>query len=98
MPVVLLGDGIPGPVAGLVILKDDSRIRVDARVVRPDIELAESTVRWAVTSARKPRMLVRGVVDHELRDNAETTTVSFPEEALEVAQFAVDRADGAIVG
>ena len=43
-------------------------------------------------------MLVRGVIDDQLGDDAQAAAVRLFEKALEIVEVAVDRIDGAVVG
>ncbi len=75
MPVVGLGDRIPGPVGTLGVDEDDARALVFLIGVRPDIEVARYRAWLGAAGALEPWMLVGRMVDHQLGDDAQTALV-----------------------
>ena len=76
VPVVRLGDRVPGPVRGLGVLEDDPRVARSAPGrVAPHVEVALRAARRRAAGALEPRMLVRGVVDHQLGDDPQPARV-----------------------
>ena len=96
VPVVGLGDRIPGPVRGLGVDEDDPRLAEALIRVAPQVVVA---VRRLGRPPRRlePGMLIRGVVHHEVRDDAEAVGMGGLEEALEVGRRPVVGMDRAIV-
>ena len=98
VPVVGLGDRVPGPVRLLRIGEDDAGVLVFLVGVAPHIEVACRRARLGTTGALEPAMLVGGVVDHQLGDDADAAIVAGAHQAAEVAHGAVGRMDAAILG
>jgi len=69
VPVVLLGDGIPGLVGRFGVAEDDARLGVLLVVVRPDVEVAGRRSLLGVAGLLEPGVLVGGVVDDQLGDH-----------------------------
>ncbi len=84
MPVVRLGDGIPRPVRGFEILEDDARVAILLRRVAPDVEVAPAASGSGPSRALKPDVLVRGVIQHQLGDDAQPAPVGLAQEALKI--------------
>ena len=84
VPVVLLGHGVPGPVARLGIRKDDADVGVLFVVVAPDVIVALGAVLRGPPCPLEPLVLVGGVVDDQLRDHLEVAGVGGVQEAFEV--------------
>jgi hypothetical protein len=89
VPVIGLRDRIPGPVRALGIEEDDARAGIFLVVVGPDIEIARRRAGLGPPRALEPRMLVGGVIDHELGDDADAARVRRRDEALDVGHRAV---------
>ena len=98
VPVIGAGDRVPGPVGPLGIDEDDARAGVFLVVVRPDIEVALRRAGLRPPRALEPRMLVGGVVDHQLGDHPHAARMRRGDEALGVGQRAVVGMHAAIVG
>ena len=71
VPVELLRLRIPRPVRLLGVGEDDARAGVLVRVVAPHVPVALRRALRRAARALEPRMLIRRVVDHELRDDAD---------------------------
>src|SRR6266849_6808573 len=97
MPVVGLRHRIPGPVGVLGVHEDDAGVPVPLVGVAPDVVIAVRRVGRAA-GGLEPRVLVRRVVDHQIRDDPHAVAVGGLEEAVEVGHGAVVRMDRAIVG
>ena len=98
VPVVRVGDRVPGPVRGLEVLEDDARVAVLVRRVAPDVEVALGRCPAARGARAGTRVLVRGVVADQLGDHPQAAPVRLAEEALDVAQRAVVGVDARVVG
>ena len=96
VPVVGLRHRIPRPVGALGVEEDDAGVPVALVGVAPDVVVAVGRVGRAA-GGLEPRMLVRGVVDHEIGDDAHAVAVGRLEEALEVGHGAVVGVDRAVV-
>jgi hypothetical protein len=77
----------------LEVLEDDPRLAVLLRVVAPDVELARGVARLRAARALEPWVLVRRVVDDELRDDVQPARVRLAQEGLEVLERPVVRVD-----
>jgi hypothetical protein len=93
MPVELLRFRIPAPVRLLGVGEDDARVAVELRVVRPDVEVAFGRSLLRAARTLEPGVLVRRVVDDQLRDDSDPELVRAIEEALEVVDRAIQRID-----
>src|SRR3546814_12579832 len=85
MPEIGLGDRIPRPVRRLGVEKDDAGFRVLFVRVAPDIVVPMTGAGWRVSRALEPRVLIRSVVHHEFRYDAQTARVRLADEAAQVA-------------
>ena len=65
--------------------------------IAPDIIVAVGIVA-ALTAFLEPRMLVGGVVDHQIHQQTDAVFVQLPEQLLKIVQGAVFGCDIAIVG
>ena len=77
--------------------EDDAGVLVVLVGVAPDVVVAVGRVGVAARLL-EPRVLVGGVVDHQVGDDAHAAAVGRVEEALEVRQRAVVGVDRAVVG
>ena len=66
--------------------------------VAPDVEIARRRAGLGAPRPLEPGMLVGGVVDDQLGDDADAAPVRLGDEAAEVAHVAVGRIDRAVVG
>ncbi len=98
VPVELAGFRIPGPVRLLGIGEDDPRALVFLVGVAPDIPVAGRGLRVAAAGALEPVVLVGGVVDDELGDDAQSALLGFLDEALEILHRPEIGVDVAVVG
>ena len=98
VPVVLGGDVVPRPVGPLEVAEDDARVAVARRLVAPHVPVAIPAAARRAAGPLEPRVLVGGVVQHELGDDAQVAAVRLVEEAAELAEVAVRGIDAAVVG
>ena len=97
MPVKRARHRVPGPVRLLEIPEDDPRVAILFVRIAPHVVIALRTAGLRPPRPLKPWMLIRGVVDHQLRDHAQRAPVRFVEERLEIVQRPVDRIHRIIV-
>ena len=83
VPVVLLPHRVPGPVGRLGVDEDDPCLLVELVGVGPHVEVAVGPVR-VLAAGLEPRVLVAGVVHHEVDDHADVALVRLVEEVVEV--------------
>ena len=93
MPVELLRLRIPRPVRLLGVGEDDARAGVLVRVVAPHVPVALRRSLRRAARPLEPRVLVGGVVDHQLGDDADVPLVRRVEERPKVLDRAVRRVD-----
>ena len=98
VPVVGLGGVVPAPVRGLGVGEDDADAVVLPVGLAPDVELALGRAGGRPPRRLEPRVLVGGVVDDELGDDADVAAMRLRHEALEVLHRAVARMDVLVVG
>src|SRR5262249_10928721 len=98
MPVVRLGNRVPGPVRGFRVDKNDPRVGMGLVVVRPYVIAPRRGAGLCRAGTLKPGMLVRGVVDDQLADDAYVALVCAGDDAAKIRQRAVVRVDVAIIG
>ena len=98
VPVIGVRDRIPGPVRLLGVEEDDARAGVFLVGVGPDIEVARRRAGLGAPRALEPGMLVGGVVDDQLGDDAEAARMRGGDEALDVGHRAVVGMHRAVVG
>ena len=99
VPEVGVGDRVPRPVRRLEVLEDDARVRVAVGRVAPDVEVALGEPGRGAARALEPRVLVRGVVQHELGDDAQAAAVRLARgSARKSRERAVRRVDVGVVG
>ena len=97
MPVVRVGDRVPGPVRLLRVHEDDAGVPVLLVVGAPDVPVALRRAR-VPAGFLEPRVLVRRVVDHEVGHDPDAPAVGFAEKRLEVRHRAVAGGDVVVVG
>ena len=97
VPVVRARDRIPGPVRSLGVAEDQPDAGVLLVVVAPDVVIALARPARRLPCRLKPRVLIRGVVDDQLGDDAQPARVGFAQELPEVLQRAVRLVDAFIV-
>ena len=98
VPEVGLGHRIPGPVRLLRVGEDDAGVLVLLVGVAPDVVVALLRAGRGQARRLEPRVLVRGVVDHQLDHDLHAARVRGGQESLELLQRAVLRMHVAIVG
>ena len=89
VPVVLAGDGVPCPVAGLEVLEDDADAGVFFGRVAPDVEVAGLAAFGGAAGLLEPGVLVGSVVDDELGDDLEAAVVGGVDELAGVLEGAI---------
>ena len=99
VPVVRLGGVVPAPVRGLGVGEDDPHALVLPVGLAPDVEVAFGRSRRRAPRRLEPRMLVGGVVDDELGDDADVRGGAPPStNRSKSCQRAVARMDVLVVG
>jgi hypothetical protein len=98
MPVVRLGDRIPGPVRGLEVLEDHAGVAVALGRVAPDVEVAGAAARGRSPRALEPGVLIGRVVDDQLGDHAQPAAMRFAQERAEVLERAEVPMHAVVVG
>src|SRR2546430_5074176 len=66
--------------------------------VAPHVEVAPAAARRRAARALEPRVLVGGVVQHELDDDPQPAPMRLLEEDLEVVERAAVRMDAVVIG
>ena len=97
VPVVLLADGVEGPVGGFGVDEDDAGVLELFVVVGPDVVVAVGAV-GVFPGLLEPRVLVAGVVHDEVDDDAHAALVGGVDEFDEVGEVAEFGEDGGVVG
>ena len=98
VPVIGLRHRVPGPVRFLGVVEDDAGAGVTLVGVAPHIPVARVRARPAGARALEPGMLVGGVVDHQLDDDAQLAALGLLHEAAEILHGAEVGIDVAVVG
>src|SRR5512143_3182288 len=85
MPVVSLGERVPGPVRHFGVEKDDARAAIWGVGIAPDVPIALGI---GARTARlpEPGMLIRSVVQHELDNDPQVALMCRVEKDLEIVQ------------
>jgi hypothetical protein len=97
VPVISLGERIPRPIGSLEILEDDARVPVFFQRIAPDIQLALRRPGRGATRFLEPRILIRGVIDDQLRDHTQPALMRRGKEGAEVIERSVVRVDVEII-
>ena len=97
MPVVLLRDGVPGPIGPLCIDKNDPSLLILFVTVAPDIKIAQGRPA-RLSGLLKPGMLIGSMVEHEICDDTNPPPMRFMKKGSEVFERAVIREHVAIIG
>ena len=84
VPVVLLGHRVPGPVRLLGVGEDDARALVLLVGVAPHVPVALARAGRRAPRGLEPRVLVGGVVHHQLGDHPQAAPLRLAHEHLEV--------------
>ena len=98
MPVVGLGDRIPGPVGFFGVSEDDAGVFVLLVGVAPDVEIALGRSCRGVTRALEPWMLIGAVIDDQLDHHLQAAIMRRIEKALKLLDRSVARVDAHVVG
>ncbi len=98
MPKIGFGDRIPGPVRGFKIAKDDAGVAILVGRVAPHVEIAPDRAGLGGARFLKPPVLVGGVIEYQLGDDAQAAAMRLAQHQLEIAQRAVLRMHGVVVG
>ncbi len=97
-PEVRIGRPVPRPVRGLEVLEDDPRFLVAIRRIAPYVEIALHAAGGRAPRALEPRVLVGGVVEDELRDDADVAALGLLDDDLQVGDGAHVRVNVHVVG
>ncbi len=97
VPIVGTRFGIPGPVRFLRVAEDDPRSGITLVGVAPDIPVARIRARPAAPRTFEPGMLVRGMIDHQLRDHPQLAALGFLHELPELVHGAEVGIDAAVI-
>jgi len=98
MPEVLLGNRVPSPVGGLGVRENDPRALVDLVGVAPHVEVAFRRTGRRQARGLEPRVLVRRVIDDQLRDDAQAAYVGRSHHFAKVVERAVLRVHVLVLG
>src|SRR5581483_2678229 len=98
VPVIGFGDRVPRPVRLFGVDKDDAGVGIGVVVVGPDVIAPRRRAGLGPAGALEPGVLVRGVVDHQLGDDAHVAGVGPGDDAAEIGEGAVIGVDAAVVG
>ncbi len=98
VPEVGVGHRVPGPVGLLGVAEDHAGAGVGLVVVRPHVEIARRRAGPRGARPLEPRMLVGGMVDHQLGDDAQAARVGRSDQLAHVGDRAVVRVHAAVVG
>jgi hypothetical protein len=93
VPVIGFRHRIPGPIGFFRIVEDDAGTGITLIRVAPDIPVAGGGAGLGSACTLEPGMLIGGVVDHELGDDAELSALGFQHEAAKVrhrAEIGID--------
>src|SRR5580698_4544807 len=97
MPEECLGHRVVRPVRILEVGEDDAGLAIAVWRVAPDVEVTMHGA-WARHSRPlEPRMLVGGMGQDQLGDDAHTEAMRFPQEGSEVTEGAVRGMDVPVV-
>ena len=88
VPEVLLPHRVPGPVGALGVVEDDPGLGPPLVVVVPDVPVGLG-VRPVLAALLEPRVLVAGVVRHQVGDDPDAPLVGLVDELDHVGQDAV---------
>ena len=98
VPVVRLGDRVPGPVRGFGIGEDDARAKVFLVGIAPYIKIALRRAGRRAARGLKPRVLIGGVVDDQFGDHLEAEAVRLVQHVAKIVEGAELRVHVLIVG
>ncbi len=98
VPEIGLGHRIPRPVRPLIILENDPCLAILVRRIAPHVPLPLRTASGRSARPLEPRMLVRGVVEYEFDDDAETARVGGAQDGLEILERPVGGVNGSVIG
>ncbi len=98
VPVILVCNGIPGPVGFFRVGKDDAGIGVQLVRVGPHVKVTLGRARGREPSRLEPGVLIGGVVDNQLHHDLHIALVGGVQEQLEVVDRAVTGVDRKVIG
>ncbi len=98
MPVIGLGDRVPGPVGLFGVSKNDARVFIFFVGVAPHVIVALRRSGSGEPSALEPGVLIGGVVDDQFDHYLQTAVVSGVKKGLKIFQRAIAGMHGEIVG
>src|SRR5471032_2658188 len=96
MPVIGIGDRVPSPVGALGIEEDHARTLKALIGVAPYVVVPRRRSRFGTPCTHEPRMLVGGMVDHQLGHDSQAALVAGVDEAPEVSHRPVGRVNFSI--
>ena len=97
VPIVGLCLAIPGPVRDFRVREDDPRALILLVRIAPHVVIPPCRSGFRAPGALKPRVLVGGVIDDHLGDDADAAAMGLADEAPEVPHLAVGRVDFGVV-
>ncbi len=98
MPVIGVRLRVPGPVRFFRVGEDDAGLRIALVGIAPDVPVACAGAGRTAARAPKPWMLIGGVIDDELGDDAQAAPLGFGDEAAEILHRAEIGIDRSVVG
>ena len=78
MPIIGVGDRVPGPVRRFEILEDNAGVLVFVGGITPHIKVPPAAAGLGPAGALKLGVLVGGMVHHQFGDDAQATLVRGP--------------------
>ncbi len=97
MPVVLLGNLIPGPVRMLRVAENDAHAGIAVGRIAPHVVVAFARVPRGAPRRVEPGVLVRGVIDDQFGDDFQPPGVCLAQERPEITHRAVRGMDPLVV-
>ena len=97
VPEISLGDVVPGPIGNFDVFENDARMAVLRRGVGPDVKVPPAAAGGRAAGALEPRVLIGGVVEHQLGDYAEPALVRLAETFFKIVERAIRRVYAGVV-
>src|SRR4029079_16537276 len=97
MPVILLRHLIPCPVTALKILENNSNIFIFRRIITPHIVIPFVGISRRSPCSLKPMMLIRSMIDDELRDHFQVATMRLFQKLLKLINIPVGSIDAVVI-
>src|SRR5579884_1128035 len=89
MPEISVRDGIPGPIRGLEVFKDDACVAVLVGSLAPDIKIPPNAAGFGPPCPLKPSVLIGSVVQHQFRDDADAPPMRLTQKLTDVVTRSV---------